>query len=136
MSAQNIQRICPFSQGALYIINASQSFAEAVAKWGEPGRTLDVFEPLSCWAIRRGRQHLVDARHPGLRCEHITGPMSGQYLCVPLLVNGQAIGILHLNRIAAEEKQDAKSLLYTGHKIQLVQRSPNTLRACHIDLRL
>ncbi len=138
ISAQYIQRICPFSQGALYIINESRSFAEAVEKWGAPGIKQEVFEPLSCWAIRRGRQHLVDPRHPGLRCGHITGPVTGQYLCVPLLVNGQAIGILHLNRMATpeEEQQDMKGLLYTDHKMQLVTTIAEHIALAISNLRL
>lgn len=127
ISARYIKRICPDSKGALYMINSSRDLAEAVEMWGEPEAMQKVFTPMNCWAIRRGRQHLVDEQHPGLLCGHTTGPECGQYLCVPLAVNGEAIGILHLNN--TECRQENKRAYYTEHKTQLV-----TMIAEHIAL--
>lgn len=133
VSAQYIKQICPASRGALCLLDEQKDSAEVVELWGEPGFTQMVFAPLDCWAIRRGRSHLVDPDHPGLRCEHIKGPESGQYLCVPLLVNGEAIGILHLNNVGADggEQGEAASLSYTEHKLQIV-----TTIAEHIALAI
>lgn len=134
ISIQYIKRICPASRGALYLIHESEDLAEAAEMWGEPVLTQRTFEPLSCWSIRRGRQHLVDERHPGLLCGHITGPKSGQYLCVPLMVNGKAIGILHLNHVdtvPGQNSQETMGLSYTDHKAQIV-----TTIAEHIALAL
>ena len=133
ISGQYVQRICPYSRGALYLINEESSVAQAAAMWGKPPYTQTEFDPLACWAIRRGHQHLVEPRHPGLLCEHVTGPRDGLYLCVPLTVNGRAIGILHLNHAAEPggEKPDAKAFQYEGHRAQIV----STL-AEHIALAL
>ena len=138
ISTQYIKRICPASHGALYLINSSKNFAEAAEIWGEPAYTQGVFEPLSCWAIRRGRQHLIDDSHPGLRCGHITGPQSGQYLCVPLLVNGEAIGILHLNHVTTlgQDQQETKSASYTEHKTQVVMTIAEHIALALSNLRL
>lgn len=133
ISALYIKRICPASNGALYLIKESKNVAMAVEVWGKSDHIQKVFEPLNCWAIRRGRQHLVDDDHPGLLCGHVTGPDTGQYLCVPLLVNGEAIGILHLNLVdhpGPEQKQNA-SQAYSDHKVQIV-----TTIADHISLAL
>lgn len=133
ISAQYIKRICPDSNGAIYLIEESKNIAEAVETWGESGFTQKVLEPISCWAIRRGRQHLVDNDHPGLLCGHITGPKSGQYLCIPLLVNGEAIGILHLNHVDLPGQvwctKTGRS--YSDHKVQII-----TTIAEHISLAL
>ncbi len=131
ISIQYIKLICPLSSGSLYIIKDSRNLAESVGSWGENDFSAPVFEPLGCWAIRRGRRHLIDEQHPGLLCGHITGPQDGQYLCVPLTVNGIAIGILHLNRIASQTGgvQDAEQ--YTEHKTQIVN-----MLAEHIALAL
>ena len=122
ISALYIQRICPTSKGALYLINASKNLAEAYEMWGAPVSTEKTFLPLSCWAIRRGRLHLIDDTHPGLRCKHITGPEAGQYLCIPMLVNGEPLGILHLNYTASEtqEQGTVQSKLFNEQKTQLV----------------
>jgi len=133
ISAKYIKRVCPNSSGALYVINASRDLAEAMQMWGEPALTLQVFTPLSCWAIRRGRQHLVDEQHPGLLCKHITGPENNRYLCVPLMVNGETIGILHLSNIADDEpdRLEMDNRSYTEHKTQLI-----TMIAEHIALAI
>lgn len=138
ISAQYIKRICPSSHGALYLINNSNNLAEATAMWGDPPFTQEVFAPLGCWAIRRGRKHLVDADHPGLRCEHITGPASGQYLCVPLLVNGETIGILHLNHVDLQEQGQTRTTgpLYTDHKIQIIMTIAEHTALAISNLRL
>jgi len=133
IGVQYVKQIFPASSGALYLIRNSKNLAEAAESWGERHDTQQVFDPLSCWAIRRGRQHLVDARHPGLLCGHIVGSEPGQYLCEPLTVNGSAIGILHIYRTEAAEsgQHDAEDSPYSDHKAQLV-----TMIAEHIALAL
>lgn len=132
ISTQYIQLICPQSGGALYLIKESRNLAEAVGSWGEPSYTEAVFAPMGCWAIRRGRSHLVDAQHPGLMCEHVKGPKSGNYLCVPLMVNGETIGILHMNHTGADAGVSSPTgVQYSEHKTQLI-----TMVAEHIALAL
>jgi len=121
ISPQYIRKLFPASQGALYLINDSRDLAEAVKMWGDSTSTEKVFMPLNCWAIRRGRPHLVDSSHPGVLCGHITGPQDGQYLCVPMMANGEALGILHLNHTApAQDEQKSTDRLYSDHKTQLI----------------
>ncbi len=136
ISIQYIKLICPLSSGSLYIIKDSRNLAESVGSWGENDFSAPVFEPLSCWAIRRGRRHLIDEQHPGLLCGHVTGPEDGQYLCVPLTVNGIAIGILHLNRIALQTHgaQDAEQ--YTEHKTQIVNMLAEHIALAIANLKL
>ncbi|MEA4890501.1 MAG: diguanylate cyclase [Clostridiaceae bacterium] len=138
ISAQYIRRICPASHGALYLINASKNMAEAAQMWGDPVSTEKTFMPLNCWSVRRGRLHLIDDDHPGLRCEHIIGSQTGQYLCVPMLINGEAIGILHLNHTAAlkEEQQESTYHLYNEHKTQLIMTMTDHIALALSNLKL
>jgi len=138
ISAQYIQRIFPDSHGALYLINSSKNLAEAAEMWGDQVSTEKIFTPLNCWAVRRGRTHLIDDAHPGLRCGHVTGPQTGQYLCVPMLVNGEVIGTLHLNHAAAlkETQQESADKLYNGHKTQLVMTIADHIALALSNLKL
>ena len=132
IGSQYIQRICPASHGALYLINPSRDYAEALEMWGDPVYTEKMFTPLKCWAVRRSRPHRVDESHSGLLCEHITGPTTGQYLCVPMIAQGETIGILHLNHTESQQdEQKLMSTLCTENKIQLV-----TTIAEHIAMAL
>jgi len=132
ISAQYIQKICPDSQGAIYLISPSKDLAEAFEMWGDSNPSGKMFAPSDCWANRRGRMHLIDGSHPGLLCGHISGRKDGQYLCVPMTVNGETIGILHLNNIDPDRvKKKPDNELYSEHKMQLV-----TALAEHIALSL
>ena len=131
ISVQYIKRICPSCGGALYLIKESRNLAESFGTWGEKPNTELVFKPLDCWAIRRGRSHLVDAQHPGLLCSHVIKPDAGNYLCVPLMVNGEAIGILHMNHAEVDPQNFRNGTQYSEHKAQII-----TMVAEHIALAL
>jgi len=137
ISAQYIQKICPSSQGALYLISPSKDLAEAVNMWGDSPSTEKVFMPLNCWAVRSGRPHLVDGSHPGLLCGHITGPSDGQYLCVPMMDHDEAIGILHLNHTAPEqEQQKSTGKMCSEHKTQLALAVADHIALALSNLRM
>lgn len=135
ISAQYIQKICPNSHGAIYMINPSNNFAEGKEFWGEPVFTDPVFLSTSCWATRRSGPHLIDKEHPGLRCEHITGPEDCQYLCVPMMAQGEIMGILHLNHLESDEEKK-RSTLYTRHKVQLVMNLAEDVALALSNLKL
>jgi diguanylate cyclase (GGDEF)-like protein len=82
--------------GALCITSSSRSIVEVAAAWGEAPGTEKAFGPDDCWALRRGKVHQVaDAVSP-LRCPHVPGPLPGGYVCVPLVAQGETLGLLYL----------------------------------------
>ena len=118
ISAQYIQKMCPLSGGAIYLISPSKDLAEAYEIWGDENTTQKLFFPLNCWAVRRGRINLVDDEHPGLLCSHITGPKGKRYICLPMAANGEIIGVLHLSRT---------TLPYSDHKIRTISAAAETI---------
>ncbi len=84
--------------GALYLLNASRNLVEAVSAWGFPTEEAvkRTFEPDDCWALRRGQAHLLDETHAGLPCNHLDNPSPANSLCIPLIAQGEVLGILHL----------------------------------------
>ena len=133
ISARYIQRMFQGSNGALYLIDQDINLAEAVEMWGDESTMQKVFVPTDCWSIRRGRSHLVDDEHTGLCCKHILGETSGQYLCVPMMINGEALGIFYINHltIQGEDQSDASFELQNDNEIRLI-----TTLAEHIALSL
>ncbi len=92
-------RLFPEQSGALYIFRHSHNLAEAAASWG-PDQLQPDFPPDACWALRRGRLHIVNDRQIGLRCRHATGPSLDEKLptmCVPLIAQSETIGVFHLS---------------------------------------
>jgi len=104
--AQFAHRLFPGASGAVYLINPSRNYVEAGAAWGQASGEMEerVFAPDECWALRRGRTYLVQDTGTELPCHHvgILRRSSLPYLCVPMMAQGEALGVLHL---AANEAQ-------------------------------
>jgi diguanylate cyclase (GGDEF)-like protein/PAS domain S-box-containing protein len=90
------QQIFPVKVGALYVISSSRNTVESVAVWGDPAMAERSFSPPECWALRRGRTHWVENSRSGLVCKHIHHPLPDGYMCIPMMAQSEAIGILHL----------------------------------------
>ena len=104
--AESMQRLFPDQPGALCMLSASRNFVEAVAVWGEPLPTERVFAPNDCWALRRGETHVVSDVHSGAYCQHVHHhPGSDGYLCVPMMAQTEALGILHLQSTPPTQSQ-------------------------------
>lgn len=82
--------------GSLFIINASRNYAELVATWGQHLTSMTEFHPQDCWALRRGRSHLIDPDQAGLRCHHSHAPDSAITLCLPMQAQGEILGLFYL----------------------------------------
>lgn len=95
--AQTAQHLFRGFPGAIYIRTSEQPLVEQVASWGEPASGQDEFFLDSCWALRRGRSHLVEASSSELLCQHIDQTqLATGYLCVPMTAQSMALGILYL----------------------------------------
>lgn len=90
------QQIFPAQVGALYVITSSRNLVEAVAIWGDEVRSERVFSPNECWGLRRGRIHWVEDSQGGLICKHLHQPAPMGYVCIPMMAQSEALGILHL----------------------------------------
>src|SRR5579885_247588 len=89
-------QLFPMESGALYILNASEDLVEAVAVWGDPLSDGAAFASDECWALRRGKVHVVRNSHSGVVCQHLSHLPPSGYICVPVMAQGKALGILYL----------------------------------------
>ncbi|MDI6772395.1 MAG: diguanylate cyclase [bacterium] len=101
--AHSAQKLFPGEPGALCMQSASRNFVEVVASWGEEPSTQRVFSPDDCWALRRGRAHVVEDTAEGPNCKHLSSPLPQAYLCLPLVAHGEAMGLLCLTRPGTAE---------------------------------
>lgn len=93
MTEQALPAILGNRPGALCILNSSRDLVESVASWKNCTTTEPVFHPDNCWALRRGKPH----GGPGsaLPCSHTHGS-EFEYLCIPLIAEGETMGILYV----------------------------------------
>jgi diguanylate cyclase (GGDEF)-like protein len=80
--------------GSLYLLTASRNMVEMVASWGSQAAFENFFIPDDCWALRRARTHAFRPGN-GPRCKHTANELPAS-LCIPLMAQGDAIGLLHL----------------------------------------
>ncbi|MFZ0307783.1 MAG: diguanylate cyclase [Candidatus Sulfotelmatobacter sp.] len=87
-------RIFPAVRGAVALLNGSRSLADVIGSWADCQLHAMEFEATSCWALRTGHPHLVVAGDSTAPCAHAAG-VKNTYLCVPILAQGETLGILH-----------------------------------------
>ena len=109
-----VTQLFPDDSGAVFVLNSSRDMLEAAAVWGPlpPGNV--IFPPNECWAHRRGQSHLVLSHER--RCAHVSDD-GHMYVCLPLLAQGETLGILYLldglakNNKADEARMEEKAKL-------------------------
>jgi diguanylate cyclase (GGDEF)-like protein len=91
--SETVTQLFSEDSGAVFVLNASRDMLEAAAVWGPLPPANLIFPPNECWAHRRGQVHLAIGHEQW--CPHVTddGRMS---VCLPLLAQGETLGILHL----------------------------------------
>ncbi|MGA8142507.1 MAG: diguanylate cyclase [Candidatus Acidiferrales bacterium] len=94
---QSSQKLFPSaSSGTLFVFRSSRNVLEAMTAWGASHRSDLTFEPEACWALRRGQPQWNVFPAVGVSCAHLKGAPPGRYLCVPMVAQGDTLGILHL----------------------------------------
>jgi diguanylate cyclase (GGDEF)-like protein/PAS domain S-box-containing protein len=89
------RQLFPDESGAISVIGTGGGLVDTVASWG-PSHSSTIFSIDDCWALRRGRPHTVDHGERGLVCKHAGELGTSASICVPLLAQGELLGLLHL----------------------------------------
>lgn len=94
--------IAPGIAGRLYILDRDPWQMRCVAEWLSPEGKNTPFHPDECWAVRRGQSHPPVNGEPDIACYHLPEPSLNNTLCVPLIAQGEAIGLLSFQNITPE----------------------------------
>lgn len=126
-------QLFPATIGAIYLINTSRNYVESIVAWGETCAPLSesIFGPNECWALRRGRAHLVQEQASSLACQHVEtdGREAFPSLCVPLMAHGQTLGLLHL-------ESEQASILLSERQQLLAESAAEDLSLALANLKL
>jgi len=93
---ETVEGLFPGESGALFMLSDASSLLERVARWGNYPEAPDLFSPEHCWGLRRGKVHRVERPGSGQACPHIKMDPPYGSLCVPLVGQGEVLGLLHL----------------------------------------
>jgi diguanylate cyclase (GGDEF)-like protein len=83
----------PQGAGAICLISSSRNMVEVKAHWGAAYENAEVFGPDECWALRRGKAHLTSNSKAVDRCPHASDLLLASHLCIPMIAQGDAIGV-------------------------------------------
>lgn len=109
--AKLIPLLFPTLDGGVLFKNVTNNLIEAVTTWGQPNSS-QVITACECWALRRSRVHWLQDAQNGLLCQHFfTNPKPAQSLCVPMLAQGETLGLLYLSCQEFGQFTDAKRRL-------------------------
>jgi len=91
-----LPRIFPATSGALYMHEPAGNLFVAAAEWGATPPGSFAFKAEDCWALRRGKTHVVNRDALALPCGHASPNDVGASLCIPLAAIGKTIGLFHV----------------------------------------
>ena len=95
--ANSAQRLFPDSSaGAIYLYRSSRDLIEAAVRWGCKDLLAPTFPPDACWSLRRGQPHWSGHLGNDIVCQHLTKSSATDSLCVPMVAQGNTIGVLQL----------------------------------------
>lgn len=94
---QIARELFPSDSGVLCRFNPSQNLLETVTSWGHPlTRENGEFAVEDCWALRRGKTYSVEDPESDLICQHLPSAPGAGYTCIPMMAQGELLGMLHL----------------------------------------
>jgi len=93
---QLARQLFPAESGILSRYSADQNAFEVVTSWGEPVANQELFLVDDCWALRRGKVYSVENRETDLLCKHLDHAPANGYICLPMVAQGETLGLLHL----------------------------------------
>jgi diguanylate cyclase (GGDEF)-like protein/PAS domain S-box-containing protein len=95
--------------GVLFVFKPNREALLAAASWG-PSFASDLeFPPADCWALRRGQAYWSEYPREGVICAHLKNPVAASYLCVPVMANGETLGIVHVQYNRSESAKGTEA---------------------------
>jgi len=143
--ADQLSKFFPKDSGCLYLVNSSRNLMDRVAAWGAPFEDPLIFKPDDCWGMRRGRLHIVEENsanhleiHHSLICQHVLSHKTpADYLCLPLMAQGETLGLLHLRHFTTNEEAAQKQAPWFNHeKRQRIRHIMDSLSLSLANLNL
>ncbi len=94
-----MRRLFDDCRGEIFRLDEDSATLEPVAAWDgsgsvQPGEQL--YRPEDCWAVRRGKAHVVHASDVEPHCNH-SGQVDPDFsmVCIPMTAQGRVVGVLH-----------------------------------------
>lgn len=110
---QYATRLLNTDSGTLYLFRESRNQVEVSVSWGDDSKSDVIFQPEDCWALRRGETHILDHATHSIACRHLQDWGDICSVCIPIVAQGNVLGIMHLeNRGMREINLEERNLAH------------------------
>jgi diguanylate cyclase (GGDEF)-like protein len=96
VAAQSLKDLFADDCGSLCLYNESTQQMEVITSWGTHNASMSEFPPDMCWALRRLQPHAMGDLASTLVCQHLLPSRAVNHLCIPMIGQGKALGLLFL----------------------------------------
>ncbi len=113
ITARAAAHLLPDTHGLISTVPHEGGQLEVSAVWGSEQPTVTAFTTTDCWALRRGQPHVSGREAP--RCPHLRNTAASRCLCVPMIGQGETIGVLHV--LSDEPRPDDEPTQVYGDRV-------------------
>lgn len=104
-----VDSLFPGVPGAVAFVNNSRNLVAISRTWNGGKSLQEAFPPDSCCAFRLSHNYYYPQESYTLACRHFQDEIPNVYFCMPLVAQGETIGLLHL-QINGQASQQVASL--------------------------
>jgi diguanylate cyclase (GGDEF)-like protein/PAS domain S-box-containing protein len=105
----HLEHLFPGTSGGVFLFSPSRDDVETLVGWGPEAPNDERFLVDECWALRLGKIYGVDATQETIPCPHMSArPHVGEYWCVPMLADGETLGVFHVRSDSGPGKAHAR----------------------------
>lgn len=122
-------RLLNVDAGAIYLFRESRNQIEEKISWGDALQSDPIFQPDDCWALRRGEPHMTGGIYDSLSCKHTHDAPGAYSLCIPIVAQGNVLGVMHL------ENHHGRALEEVQRKLAYALASQVALALASMKLR-
>lgn len=90
--------------GGVFLLDASRNLVESASSWGGISAEEQLFRREDCLALVLGKPVVAGGLRNQPRCRH--AGHDGSYICLPLVVQGETFGLLHLRGEMLDARQN------------------------------
>ena len=129
-------QLWPAATGAVFFLRAPDEYLERVASWGDASLNEPTVTLQDCWAMRSAQPHCVQDAAIDLPCAHMAQIPEGlPSLCVPLIAQGQILGLLHLQRLTISKTPESRMTAHSAVALAVMVAEDLGFALANIGLR-
>jgi diguanylate cyclase (GGDEF)-like protein/PAS domain S-box-containing protein len=111
VASLQLETLFPDCGGVIYLTSEYGTVLETFSKWNTAKVVSpEAFEPHECWGLRRGRPHIIRNSDVRTKCAHLREANDLSSVCIPMMAQGQPIGMFHMCWSESASLRDTTSL--------------------------